>query len=97
MLLIHRPGKKYIICISYKTLIKIQQPWIKVLKRTYWNISRSIKAKYMQKEAEQMLIIHKIHHIKSFIILVISDTRIALFDAKCIFSISSTEANSVSL
>ena len=51
----------------------------------------------MQKEDAQMLIIHKIHHIKSFIILVISDTRIALFDAKCIFSVSSTEANSVSL
>ena len=43
-----------------------------------------------------MLVIHKIHYIKSFIILVISDTKIALFDAlMCIFSVSSTEANSV--
>ena len=40
MLLIHRPGKKCIICIWCKVLIKVQQPLIKVPTRTYWNISK---------------------------------------------------------
>ena len=44
MSLKQRPGKKYIICIWCKVL-KVQQSLIKVLSRTYRNISRSIIAK----------------------------------------------------
>ena len=40
----HRLGKKHLICISSKVLIKVQQSLIKVPNRTYWNISRSIIA-----------------------------------------------------
>ena len=44
--IINRPGKKYIIYIWNKVLIKVQQLLIKVPRRIYWNILRSITAKY---------------------------------------------------
>ena len=46
ILLIHRPGKKFIICISCKVLIKVLQPLINITIRTYWNIWRHAIAKF---------------------------------------------------
>ena len=44
--MIHRPVKKYLICIWCKVLIKVQQLLSKVPSRTYWNISKSFIVKF---------------------------------------------------
>ena len=46
VLLIYRPGKKYIICIWCEPLIKVQQLLVKVLSRTYSNVLRIFIAKF---------------------------------------------------
>ena len=107
----HRPVKKYITCIWCKVLIKVQQPLIKVLSRTYWNISRSIIAKFtLRKKIRKRFLCTKfvtkisffsflgaIITFSSLIIFGILETRVPPFDAVlCMFRGSSTKAYSVS-
>ena len=45
--------QKYKICIRWKVLIKVQQPFIKVPGRTYWNILWSIMAKFTRRKKKK--------------------------------------------
>ena len=86
-----RSGKNYIICFRCKVMIKVRQPLIKVVSRTYWNISRTF---YLSEEDKEIPALRKIHHLElkvvfpyssaiitfsSLIILRISETRIVAF------------------
>ena len=83
-------AKKDIICIWWKVLIKVQQSFIKVPSRIYWNISRSITTKFtLRKKIRKCFLFKKINRLKLKLLFSCPEA-IVKFSLLTIFGISET-------